>query len=410
MTAGPAAGRSVDPVDIATIFDPYDYAFHEDPYPVYAQLRGHAPLYHNADLGFFALSRHEDVVGAFRDNIRLSNANGVSLDPTAYGPHASKVMSFLAMDDPRHARMRSLVQHAFTVRRIRELEPRIVELAREHLDIALAGSEFDFIAEFAGKLPMDVISEMVGVPADDRDHIRKLADAVMHRDEGVQDVPASAVTAALELVQYYTDMVGSRRARRTTDLTSALLDAQIDGDRLTDKEIIGFLFLLVVAGNETTTKLLGNAVYWGARNPEELAKPFANPARIPDWISETLRYDTSSQLVVRTAAEDIRYHGVTVPAGSQVLLLIGSANRDDRVFPRGDRFDIDRQDTGSLASFGGGVHFCLGANLARLETRVALEELLARVGEYEVDEANSVRVHSSNVRGFARLPVRVRRR
>jgi cytochrome P450 len=257
---------------------------------------------------------------------------------------------------------------------------------------------------------MDVISEMVGVPHSDRDHIRTLADAVMHRDEGVPDVPQSAVTAALELVGYYAEMLASRRTRRTSDLTSALLDVQIDGDSLTDREIIGFLFLMVVAGNETTTKLLGNALYWGWRNPDELAKVFANPTRVPDWIGETLRYDTSSQVIVRTAAEELRYHDVTVPQGSRLLLLIGSANRDDRVFPHGDSFDIDRRDTGSLASFGGGVHFCLGANLARLEARVALEHLVSRIGDYEVDEPNAVRVHSSNVRGFARLPVRVRSR
>jgi cytochrome P450 len=229
----------------------------------------------------------------------------------------------------------------------------------------------------------------------------------MHRDEGVPDVPATAVSAALELIGYYLDMVASRRAKRTGDLASDLLDAEADGDRLTDNEIVGFLFLMVVAGNETTTKLLGNAAYWGARNPDQVAKPFADPGRIPDWISETLRYDTSSQIIVRTPVKDVTYHDVTVPAGSKLLLLIGSANRDDAVFPRGDTFDLDRQDTGSLASFGGGVHFCLGANLARLEARVALEELVTRVSSYEVDEARAVRVHSSNVRGFARLPVRV---
>ncbi len=391
-------------------FDPYDYAFHDDPYPVYARLRAQAPLYHSEQLGFYALSRHEDVIAGFRDNTRLSSANGVSIDPTAYGRHAAKTMSFLAMDDPRHARMRSLVQHAFTVRRIRELEPRIAELAREHLDKALVEREFDFIAAFAGRLPMDVISEMMGVPAAERDHIRTLADAVVHRDEGVPDVPTTAIAAALELIAYYSDMVSIRRRARTEDLTSALLDAGIDGDRLTDREIVGFLFLLVVAGNETTTKLLGNAIYWGWRNPGELAKPWADPGRIPDWISETLRYDTSSHIVVRTATQDLTYHGTTVPAGSKVLLLIASANRDATVFAHGDTFDIDRRDTGSLASFGGGVHFCLGANLARLEARVALEELVSRVASYEVDEGAAARVHSSNVRGFTRLPVRVVRR
>ncbi|EHR53660.1 cytochrome P450 [Saccharomonospora marina XMU15] len=388
-------------------FNPYDYAFHEDPYPTYARLRDEAPLYHNSEVGFFALSRYDDVVAGFRDNRGLSSANGVSLDPAAYGPHASRTMSFLAMDDPRHQRMRSLVSRGFTPRRVRELEQRIVELTRQHLDAALETEEFDFIAEFAGKLPMDVVSELVGVPEPDRAETRRLADAVMHREEGVQDVPHSAMDAALRLVQYYADMVADRRARRTDDLTSALLDAEIDGDRLDDDEIIGFLFLMVVAGNETTTKLLGNALYWGWRNPGELAKPMADPGRIDDWVEETLRYDTSSQIIARTTTRKLHYHGEDVPEGSLLLLLPGSANRDERAFDRADTFDLDRDRSKQLTSFGGGSHFCLGAHLARLEARIALTEFTSRVRDYDIDERNTQRVHSTNVRGFATLPVRV---
>jgi cytochrome P450 len=388
-------------------FNPYDYGFHEDPYPTYARLRDEAPLYHNEELDFWALSRHDDVLAAFRDSARLSNANGVSLDPAAYGPHAHKTMSFLAMDDPRHMRLRLLVSQGFTPRRVQRLEDRIVEFARLHLDTAIAAREFDFIADFAGKLPMDVISELIGVPTADRDRLRELADVVMHREEGVLDVPPAAIEAALDLAQYYAEMLAERRRGHTEDLTSALLAAEIDGDRLTDEEIIGFLFLMVVAGNETTTKLLGNAVYWGWRNPDQLAKPLADPGRIPDWIEETLRYDTSSQLIARTVAEDVTYHGRTVPAGARLLLLLGSANRDDRVFPAGDTYDIDRAAAGQLASFGGGPHFCLGAHLARLEAKVALTELVSRVSSLDIDEAGAARVHSTNVRGFATLPVRV---
>ncbi len=391
----------------AVAFNPYDYAFHEDPYPLYARLRDEAPIYRNAELDFWAISRYDDVVAAFRDTRRLSSANGVSLDPAAYGPHAHKTMSFLAMDDPRHQRMRSLVSQGFTPRRVRTLEDRIRELTQQYLEPALAKGEFDFIAEFAGKLPMDVISELVGVPVADRDEVRGLADAVMHREEDVLDVPPRAMEAALELVQYYADMVAQRRARRTDDLTSALLDAEIDGDRLTDDEIISFLFLMVVAGNETTTKLLGNALYWAWRNPSQLAKPLADPERVSDWIEETLRYDTSSQIIVRTVAEDYEYHGQTVPAGARMLLLVGSANRDERVFADADVFDLDRDRSAQIASFGGGTHFCLGAHLARLEARIALTELVSRVSSYEIDADAAQRVHSTNVRGFATLPVRV---
>ncbi|WP_039824417.1 cytochrome P450 [Nocardia testacea] len=394
---------SLEPVT----FDPYDYVFHEDPYPIYARLRAEAPLYYNADLDFYALSRHADVTAGFRNAAALSNANGVSLDPAAWGPHAHKTMSFLAMDDPRHMRMRKLVFKGFTPKRVADMETRIRELTLEYLEPALERGEFDWIQDFAGKLPMDVISELMGVPPADRDEIRHMADMVMHREDGVTDVPDSAIEASLNLVVYYSEMVTRRRENPTDDLTSALLGAEIDGDRLTDDEIIGFMFLMVVAGNETTTKLLGNALYWAGRNPAEYAKVAADPERVPDWVEETLRYDTSSQIVARTATEDLEYHGRIVPAGSKVLLLIGSANRDAEVFDNADSYDLDRAEKGNLASFGAGVHFCLGAHLARLEATVALREFAARVQSYRVREDEFVRVHSSNVRGFAKLPITV---
>jgi cytochrome P450 len=394
-------------------FSPYDYRIHEDPYPVYARLRDEAPLYRNEELDFWAISRHEDVVAAFRDPSQFSSANGVSLDPSAWGRYAHKTMSFLALDPPRHTRMRALVSSGFTARRVRELEHQIRVLARRHLDAAVTRRDFDFVADFAGLLPMDVISEMIGVPEADRDDVRKLADTVVHREDGLFDVPRAGMEAALALVGYYADLLAQRRAARTgrdggpADLTSALLAAEIDGDRLTEDEIIGFLFLMVVAGNETTTKLLSNAVYWAWRNPAELAKPMADPGRIGDWVEETLRYDASSQVIARTVAEDFAAHGQTVPAGGQLLLLIGSANRDPAAFPAPDHFDLDR-DTSALISFGSGRHYCLGANLARLEAQIALAEFTRLVAGYEIDDGRAQRVHSVNVRGFATLPMRVR--
>src|SRR5207253_531931 len=179
-------------------------------------------------------------------------------------------------------------------------------------------------------------------------------------------------------------MLAERRARPTDDLTTALLTAEVDGDRLDDDEIIGFLFLMVVAGNETTAKLLANAWYWGWRNPDERSKPFADPGRIPDWVEETLRFDTSSQMLARTVTAGVELHGGRIPAGGRVLLLAGSANRDPRAFFDPDRYNLDRE-ADALASFGVGRHFCLGASLARLEAKVALEELLDAVGDYEID-------------------------
>jgi cytochrome P450 len=392
----------------AVAYSPYAYEMHDDPYPTYARLREEAPLYRNDEDGFWALSRHADVLAAFRDSDLYSSANGVSVEPTATGPDAPRIMSFLAMDPPRHGRMRGLVSRGFTPRRVVDLEPRIRALTLEHLEPALEQGSFDMIADFAGKLPMDVISELVGVPAADRDEVRRLADLVVHREQGVHDVPPAGMAAALELVAYYTDLVGDRRRRPADDLTSVLLAAEVDGDRLTDEEVIGFLVLMVVAGNETTTKLLGHAWYWAERNPDQRAKPFADPGRIPDWIEETLRYDASSQVLARTVTRDIELHDRLVPAGDRILLLVGAANRDPRVFVQPDRYDVDRPDvTSHLASFGSGRHFCLGASLARLEAGIALEELVARVADYEVHHEGVRRVHSVNVRGFATLPTTV---
>ena len=389
------------------VYDPYAYEIHEDPYPTYARLREEAPVYRNDLRNFWALSRHEDVMAAFRDSERFSNAQGVSIDPAASGPHAHRTMSFLAMDPPQHGRMRGLVSRAFTPRRVAEMESGIRDLTLRHLGPALDGGAFDFVADVAAKVPMDVISEMVGVPDADRMELRRLSDLLVHREEGVTDVPPAGVEAALTLVVYYADLIADRRAHPGTDLISALCAAEVDGDRLTDDEITSFLFLMVVAGNETTTKLLAHAWYWAWRNPDERAKAFGAPARVPDWVEETLRYDTSSQMLARVTTTDVALHGVTIPRGDRVLLLAGSANRDHRAFADPDVFDFDSDREAGIASFGVGRHFCMGASLARLEARVVLEELVSRVRSYEIDETGTSRVHSVNVRGFATLPTTV---
>ena len=389
------------------VYSPYAYETHEDPYPTYARLRAEAPVYRNDELDFWALSRHADVSAAFRDATRLSSANGVSIEPSATGPQAARTMSFLAMDPPRHGLLRALVSRGFTPRRVADLEPHILELTRLYLDPALERGSFDFVTDFAGKLPMDVISEMIGVPAVDRVEVRRLADLLVHRDEGVFDVPDAGMEAALELAGYFAEMLVERRRRRTDDLTSALLDAELDGERLGDDEIVSFLFLMVVAGNETTAKLLANAWYWAWRNPEQRALPFEDPSRIGGWVEETLRYDPSSQMVARTAIADIDLHGTRIPEGGRVLLLIGSANRDEDVFPDAARYDLGR-DTSEMVSFGVARHFCLGASLARLEARIALAELVARVKDYDVEPDGAKRVHSVNVRGFESLPTTVK--
>ncbi|MGV9799915.1 cytochrome P450 [Mycobacterium sp. NPDC003449] len=396
------------PVDL--ILDPYDYDFHEDPYPYYKRLRDEAPLYRNEERGFWALSRHQDVVEGFRNSTALSNKHGVALDPVSRNDEAHRVMSFLALDDPAHLRLRTLVSKGFTPRRIRELEGRVTEIAVQHLETALEHETFDYVDEFAGKLPMDVISELMGVPEPDRVRIRALADGVMHREDGVADVPDSAIAASGELLVYYADMVKQRRRHTSDDLTSALVEAEVQGDKLTDDEIMAFLFLMVVAGNETTTKLLANAAFWGFKHPDQLAPVFDDNELISPWVEETLRYDTSSQILARAVVEDMTFYDTTVRSGDVLVLLAGSANRDERAFADPDEYRIGRDIGSKLVSFGSGAHFCLGAHLARMEARVALTELFKRIRGYEVDEANAVRVHSSSVRGFAHLPITVEKR
>ncbi|MCB1255557.1 MAG: cytochrome P450 [Microthrixaceae bacterium] len=384
-------------------YSPYDYAVHEDPYPFYARLRAEAPVYHNAELGFWAFSRHVDVEDGFRDNETFSSANGVTLDKAASGPHAHRVMSFLAMDPPMHTRMRGLVSKGFTPRRVAQMEPQIREIAGRYLDAARDIDDFDIIRDFAGKMPMDVISEMMGVPKADRDEVRRWADLVVHREDGIDDVPPAGIEAAMSLVEYYTNMIAIRREHPTDDLTSALLAAEVDGDRLADDDVIAFLFLMVIAGNETTTKLLGHCLYWLWRNPGELAKVWDGTNTVVDWVEETLRYDTSTQLLARTTTTDFELHGQRIPAGDRVVFLVGSANRDENVFENPDEYRLGR-DTSQIMSFGFGRHFCMGASLARLEARVALEEWLARFSGYEIDADRARRVHSVNVRGFDVLP------
>ena len=273
-------------------------------------------------------------------------------------------------------------------------------------------ASFDWIADFAGKLPMDVISEMMGVPEADRAEVRRQADLVVHREDGVYDVPPAGDGGRRCGWSATTRTWSTQRRRRPTDdLTSALIEAEVDGDRLTDEEIIAFLFLMVVAGNETTTKLLGHALFHLTRHPDQLAKVFAgpDPELVTPWIEETLRYDTSSQMLARYLLQDVELHGKVAPQGSKLLLCLGSANRDERVFSRPDDYDIfrDKDELAQILSFGGGRHFCLGANLARLEARIALTELVERVRSVEVDHDRCVRVHSLNVRGFAAMPIRV---
>ena len=382
-------------------YSPFDFAIQDDPYPVYSRLREKSPVYRNDNDDFWALSRHSDVVAALKDSARFSSRNGLRIEPAFWGPDAERFFSFVAMDPPKHTRMRGLVSRAFTQKRVQALEPRIREIALDCVRPHLDGGTFDLMTDIAGRFPTEVISELVGVPAADRDHVRELGMAIMYRDEAGDDLPPEALQAIGALVGYYTELTVERSRRRRDDLLSGLLDAAEGDDRLTPEEIVGVLILLVGAGIETTMLTLGNAWHAAWRHPEQRARAFGG--RIADWVEETLRWDPPSQAIARTTTEDVELHGVTIPADARVLLLVGAANRDPAVFADPDRFDLDR-DTGASLAFGNGRHHCLGMNLGRLEARIALGALTEVVADYEIDIAAADRIRSSNDRGFASLP------
>jgi cytochrome P450 len=391
----------------AGAYDPFNYRIHEDPYPVYAWMREHAPLYRNERRDFWALSRHADVVAALRNPGLFSNCNGISLETELWGPHAVKTSFFLAMDPPEHGAHRSLVSSAFTPRRVAAMEPRIRALARTRLEPLHYQSRFDFAADYAAALPNDVVCELLGVPEADWDQIRADTDQLNQRTDLSEDRGPSAVAAALRLANYFMALVTDLRRHPGDDLTSTLLQAEVNGVKHTDAQMVAFLFLVVSAGNESTGKTIGNAWYHGWLHPE--VRRMGLNGRAADWATETLRYDSASQMTARTLTEDTVIHGIRLEAGSRVAILPASGNRDERVFSDPDRYDLDR-DTSKLISFGHGPHHCLGAALARLEMRIALEEIAALVSDYEVDVAGARRVHSPHQRGFASLPCTVSRR
>jgi cytochrome P450 len=388
-------------------YDPFDYRIHADPYPTYAWMREHAPLYRNEERDFWAVSRHADVVWALRNPKLLSNRHGISLESELWGPHAVKTSLFLAMDPPDHGVFRGPVAAAFTPRRVAALEERVRELARERLEPLRDAARFDFAADYAAALPNDVVCEMLGVPEADWDLVRADTDQLNQRDDGSEERGPGAVAAALRLADYFVGLVGDLRRLPGDDLTSAMIEAEVDGRRLSDSEVVAFLFLVISAGNESTGKTIGNAWYHGWQQPE-IQRAGLN-GRAAEWAAETLRFDSASQMTARMVTEETVLHDTVLTAGARVAVLPASGNRDRRVFTDPDRFDLDR-DTSKMVSFGYGPHHCLGSALARIEIRIALEEIARLVSEYEIDAAGCRRVHSPHQRGFASLPCRVEQR
>ena len=382
------------------VFNPFAYEMHENPYPTYERMREEAPCYHNEEMGFWALSRFDDVLDGYRNWEDFTSTKGVSLETGG-----SSVPSMIEMDPPDQTALRKLVVREFNPRRVNALEPRVRALTTRFLDELVEEGECDLIARFAALLPSDVISTLLGAPPEDHNSLRIWTETIMHREDGSSTISPAATEASKNLILYFSDLIKARRKSAGDDLATSLVEAELDGRRLDDREILGFLFLLISGGNETTEKLIANTVHQLSRHPAQRASIVADPSRIPAAVEESLRFRSPTQYMARAAARDVVRHGRKIPEGDRVLLSIGAANHDPRRFDAPDRFDIDRQATQHLA-FGFGPHFCLGARLARLEARVSLEEIHARLPDYEVDEGGVSVVHSGNVAGLATLPIR----
>jgi len=392
--------------DVAVRYDPFSYEIHENPYPIYRRLRDEAPAYFDETHGFWALARYADVHRALHDHATYCSGRGFLLEDI----DDFTLPMLLGMDPPDHTRLRASLSRALTPRRVALLEEPIRRRCRALIETFAARGEAELIADFAGRLPMWVIARLLRVPDGDQDRLRALADTMLHRDDATRGVPAAGKQAAGEIYAYFERLLAERGTDDADDLLSLLLAAERAGE-LSHLEIIGFCFLLIIAGNETTTKLLGNLAEQLTRHPAVRVRLVAEPALVPRAVEEMLRFDTSTHMMARTLTRDVELHGRRMEAGRKVALLLASANRDERRWRDPDTFDLDR-DTSDHVAFGFGLHFCLGAALARLEARVALEELLARLPDFEVEPAGLVRVHSGNVRGYSAVPIRfgVRRR
>jgi cytochrome P450 len=394
------------------VFDPFSAEFFTDPYPTYRRMREEAPVYYNPEHDFYALTRHEDVAAAFKDHETYSSARGVDLGMVKKDDLPAEATSIIFMDPPAHRRMRSLVNKVFTPRAITALQDTVTALIEHHLS-RVDPKQFDVVADFSALFPVEVISTVLGVPEEHRQQIRHWVDTSLHREPGQIEMDETNWEAVTSSAAFYYNLIQERRAQPRDDMISGLIAAEVERDeggttRLDDVEVTGFAILLGGAGAETVTKLVGNAIVQFARHPEQWQKLLDDRSKVPAAIEEVLRYEAPAQYNVRCSTKDVHLHGVTIPAGKPVFLLGGSANRDSDAFTDADKFDIDRDRTQAQnLGFGYGVHSCLGAALARMESAIALEKLLDLMPHYEVIWEGCKRVTMQNVAGWSNVPVRV---
>lgn len=387
----------------AVHFDPFSPAVHRDPYPVYKRLRDEAPVYHNDERGFWAVSRYDDVVAVSRDWQRFTTTRGVDIDN--YGDVLGGGF-FLAKDPPEHGELRDVVKAAFGLRTIRELTEEPLRAVVEQLvaEIAQADSA-DLAVGLAWELPARAMSILLGFPAEDCDRLRELGMQLMARRVGDPTPPAASDEAAVALMEYFIDQVDARRRHPRRDLLTEIATASVAGEPIGDSAP-GMALLLHVGGFENVGCSISSGLYWLAQHEDQRAWLASNPAGIPAAVEEILRFDPPQQNFKRTTTRDGELHGVEIPAGSPVILLYGAAARDERHFDNPDAFDVERTGERHL-SFGDGIHHCLGAPLARLELQIVLETVLRVMPDYSLS-GEPERVASHAVRGFVSLPAVMR--
>lgn len=391
-------------------FNPFDDDTRRNPFALYARARREYPVYIHEGTPIVSVFRYEDVQAILKDATTWSNrfSPPPGMDPTLF-PEPS----MLGQDPPQHTRLRSLVNQAFTPRMIRRLEPRMEEIAHELLDHALEQRQVDFVQALTYPLPVVIIAEIIGIPPEDREQFKLWSDAAVENLGTALFAPPEVARLAklnqllAEMGGYFSELAAMRRRQPREDLLTGLVQAEVEGSKLTQDEMIRMLVLLLVAGNETTTTLIGNTVLELLAHPDELRRLRAEPGLVESAIEEVLRYASPVQLDPRRATRAVKLHGHTIEPNQVAVTWIGSANRDEVVFPDAERFDIGREDNRHLA-FGFGVHYCLGANLARLEAQVALRALLQRTRAFERTDERVLPLHPSIVfRGVTELPLRL---
>ncbi len=396
-------------------FDPFSLDFFNGAYETYRRMRDEAPVYYNERYDFYALTRHEDVAPAFKDFDTYSSAYGIDLHtiknglPTDTGPRM-----IIFMDPPSHRNMRSLLNKVFTPRAIMAQNDNVLDKVDRYLS-RLDPDGFDAVQEFTAPFPVEVITTMLGVPEDMAQQVRHWIDESLTREVGQVETSEHAMQANIDQAMFYFDLVAKRRAEPQDDLFTKLVQAELERengemDKLDDLEIAAFASLLGGAGAETVTKLVGNAVYLFGKHQDQWQEMQEDRSKISGAVEELLRYEAPSQYNVRRSMRDVHLHGTTIPEGSPVFLIGGSANRDERAWTDADKFDInrDRSEATNLG-LGYGIHSCLGAALARLESTIALDKLLDFMPRFEVDYDNCKRVQMQNVVGWKHVPVKVLR-